>query len=184
MLCAYDIDPLIGHVEPLRHLAFFDTPKHGVNCFTLVVPLSHFGRSEAIFNAGVRVLDHTFVPALSLSRDRYARCAVAVIRALKITNTNMRYEALGRAIGLISDGDLWEARHRQQVEAILSIAAAVEKQRWGGGSTTIEPLDYSNVFRSHTTASARSVLAGPSAIKAHTTITKRLLNIVSTNAVG
>jgi acyl-CoA hydrolase len=43
---------------------------------------------------------------------------------------------------------------------------------------------YSNVFRSHKTASARSVLAGPSAIKAHTTITKRLLNIVSTNAVG
>lgn len=78
-------------------------------------------------------------------RLEYARCAVAVIRALKITNTTMRYEALGKAIGLIPDGHLWEARHRQQVEAILRIAAAVEKQRWGGGSTTIEPLDFDRI---------------------------------------
>jgi hypothetical protein len=53
---------------------------------------------------------------------------------LKITDRTMRYNELARAIGLMSDNDRWEPWHRQQIEAILQIAAAVERQRWGGRS--------------------------------------------------
>jgi hypothetical protein len=53
---------------------------------------------------------------------------------LKITDRTMRYNELARAIGLMSDNDRWEQWHRQQIEAILQIAAAVERQRWGGRS--------------------------------------------------
>jgi hypothetical protein len=59
---------------------------------------------------------------------QYARAAVAVIRGLKITDRKMRYSELARAIGLIPDDGHWEVWHRQQITAILSIAAAVEKQ--------------------------------------------------------
>jgi|SRR5258708_6585738 hypothetical protein len=58
----------------------------------------------------------------------YARAAVAVIRGLKITNGQMRYNELARAIGLIRDDDGWRPWHRQQITTILSIAAAVERQ--------------------------------------------------------
>jgi hypothetical protein len=78
-------------------------------------------------------------------RLEYARCAVAVIRALKITDRTMRYNELARAIGLMSDGHRWEPWHRQQIEAILHIAAAVEKQRWGGEATDIAPLEFERI---------------------------------------
>ena len=78
-------------------------------------------------------------------RLEYARCAVAVLRALKITDRTMRYNELARAIGLMSDNDRWEPWHRQQIEAILQIAAAVERQRWGGEATDIEPLEFDRI---------------------------------------
>ena len=57
----------------------------------------------------------------------------------------MRYNELARAIGLMSDKDRWEAWHRQQIEAILQVAAAVERQRWGGEATDIEPLEFERI---------------------------------------
>jgi hypothetical protein len=55
---------------------------------------------------------------------KYARRAVAVIRALKITDRTMRHNELARVIGIMSNQDRWEPCHRQQIEAILQIAAA------------------------------------------------------------
>lgn len=78
-------------------------------------------------------------------RLEYARCAVAVLRALKITDRTMRYNELARAIGLMSDSDRWEPWHRQQIEAILQIAHAVEQQRWGGEATDISPLEFERI---------------------------------------
>ena len=46
---------------------------------------------------------------------------------------------------LMSDNDRWEPWHRQQIEAILQIAAAVERQRWGGEATDIEPLEFDRI---------------------------------------
>ena len=78
-------------------------------------------------------------------RLEYARCAVAVLRALATSKTTMRYEGFARAIGLISDKDPWEVRYKQQVEAILRIAAAVERQVRGGRNEDIERLQFHRV---------------------------------------
>jgi hypothetical protein len=79
-------------------------------------------------------------------RLEYARCAVAVIRALKILGIKeMRYQQFGRAIGLIADGERWQPWHRQQVEAVLQAAAAIEKQHWGGEDKKIERLEFDRI---------------------------------------
>jgi len=78
-------------------------------------------------------------------RLEFARYAAAVLRALKIIDKTMRYNEFAKAIGLMSDSDQWEARHRQQVEAILHIVAAVERQQWGGGGTDLEPLEFERI---------------------------------------
>jgi hypothetical protein len=79
-------------------------------------------------------------------RLEYARCAVAVIRALKILGIKqMRYQQFGRAIGLIADGERWQVWHKQQVEAILHVTAAVERQHWGGEDKKIEPLEFDRI---------------------------------------
>lgn len=82
-------------------------------------------------------------------RLEYARCAVAVIRALKITDKKMRYHELGKAIGLIADNEQWQPWHQQQVKAILIIAAAVERQGLGGIDRTIDRLDFRRIVDQH-----------------------------------
>jgi hypothetical protein len=74
-----------------------------------------------------------------------ARAAVAVLRALKISNITMRYNEFAKAIGLIPDTESWLVQHKQQVEAVLHIVAAVERQRWGGTGTDIESLEFDRV---------------------------------------
>jgi hypothetical protein len=76
-------------------------------------------------------------------RLQYARAAVAVLRALKITGSTMRYGDLARAIGLIPDGGRWEAWHRQEVADILQLVAAVERQ--GTGKEGAEPLEFERI---------------------------------------
>ena len=75
-------------------------------------------------------------------RLEYARCGVAVLRALHITERNMTYERFARAIGLIADGERWVIKHREQVRAILRIIAAVEREGLGGRRRNIVPLDF------------------------------------------
>jgi hypothetical protein len=67
------------------------------------------------------------------ARLEYARAAVAVLRALKITDRTMRYADLARAIGLMSEDEKWEAPHRQQIRDILNLVAATERQAGGEG---------------------------------------------------
>lgn len=59
-------------------------------------------------------------------RLEYASAVVAVLRALKLSKTTMRYIDLARSIGLMSDADAWELRLRQQIEDILQLVAAAE----------------------------------------------------------
>ncbi|MGA8613472.1 MAG: hypothetical protein WB760_17575 [Xanthobacteraceae bacterium] len=73
----------------------------------------------------------------------YARAAVAVLRALKITGSTMRYGDLARAIGLIPDGGRWETWHRQEVADILQLVAAVERQ--GRSNEGAEPLEFERI---------------------------------------
>lgn len=79
-------------------------------------------------------------------RLTFARAAAAVIRSLEIRNTEMRYEELGRAIGLIADDEKWQAWHQQQVKALLIIVAAVERQGLGGRSKTTKLLNFNRII--------------------------------------
>ena len=78
-------------------------------------------------------------------RLEYARCAVAVLRALKIVDQGMRYEGFARAIGLIADNETWQPWHRQQTDAILQIAAAVERQGLGGRDKNFARLEFDRI---------------------------------------
>jgi hypothetical protein len=77
------------------------------------------------------------------ARLEYARCAVAVLRALKIVDKKMSYKDLGKAVGLISDPEVWEPWHQQQARDILNIAAAVEDQ---AASTPTEPIEFDRII--------------------------------------
>ena len=76
-------------------------------------------------------------------RLQYARAAVAILRALKITDSTMRYGELARAIGLIRDGGRWEPWHRQQVTDILHLAATAERQ--GHANPDTPPLEFERI---------------------------------------
>ena len=90
-------------------------------------------------------------------RLQYARVAVAILRALKITDSTMRYGELARAIGLIRDGGRWEPWHRQQVTDILHLAAAAERQ--GHANADAEPLEFERIVNAETRK------AGPGVVK-------------------
>jgi hypothetical protein len=79
------------------------------------------------------------------SRLGYARATVAVLRTLKITQTTMRYIDLARSIGLMSGHDRWEPRLRQQIEDILRLVAAAERQKGGGADVENEPLEFERI---------------------------------------
>jgi len=77
------------------------------------------------------------------ARLEYGRAAVAVIRALKISNRQMRYGEFARAIGLISDGEGWQPWHRQQVRDILNLVAATQRQ--AGENESFEQLEFERI---------------------------------------
>ncbi len=77
------------------------------------------------------------------ARLEYARAAVAVLRALRISDSTMRYGQLAAAIGLMSDNDRWEPWHRQQIRDILNLVAATERQ--AGENAGIEPLQFERI---------------------------------------
>src|SRR5260221_4834888 len=73
------------------------------------------------------------------ARLEYARAAVAVLRALKISGTKMRFGDFARAIGLMSDKEEWGIWYRNQISDILNLVAATERQ---GGNTDYEALQF------------------------------------------
>ena len=84
------------------------------------------------------------------ARLEYARTAVAVLRALKITGRTMRYGELAKAIGLISDGEAWHVSHRGQITDILNLAAATERQAnssSGADSLKTDALDFDRIVK-------------------------------------
>src|SRR5262249_23775068 len=85
----------------------------------------------------------------------YARCAVAVLRALAIRDAKMSYGDLAKAIGLIRADGGWKPWHRQQVPDILCIAAAVERF---GPSSAEPPLEFERIINEDTGQSGAGVL--------------------------
>jgi hypothetical protein len=71
-----------------------------------------------------------------------ARCAVAVLRALEISDAKMTYGDFARAIGLIRGDETWQVWHRQ-ITDILCIVAAVERLR---SPHNTEPLEYDRII--------------------------------------
>ena len=66
---------------------------------------------------------------------------VEVLRTLASNKQKMQYEEFARAIGLMARADIWTVQHRDQVTAILSVMAAVERDGRGGREKKIAPLE-------------------------------------------
>ena len=77
------------------------------------------------------------------ARLEYGRAAVAVLRALKIANSTMRYGEFAKAIGLMADGEDWQPWHRQQIGDILNLIAATERQ--AGQHTGVDSLEFDRI---------------------------------------
>ena len=73
-------------------------------------------------------MENKFKPLDVQARLEYARAAVAVLRALKLSDSRMRYNELARAIGLMAENENWDPWHRNQITDILNVVAAVEGQ--------------------------------------------------------
>jgi hypothetical protein len=82
-------------------------------------------------------------------RLEFALRGVAELRVQASNKTTMQYEDFARAIGLVAKTDKWEVRHRDQVTAILSIMAAVERQGLGGKDKSAPPLEFKWIVDKH-----------------------------------
>ena len=78
----------------------------------------------------------------------HSRCAVAVLRALKMTEQKMTYQQFARAIGLMADADTWNARYKTVVGEVLKLVAATEKRV--GKNSAIANLEYGRVVNART----------------------------------
>jgi hypothetical protein len=67
---------------------------------------------------------------------------VDVLRALASNKQKMQYEEFAKAIGLMAKTDAWTVQQREQVTAILSVMAAVERDGRGGRDKKIPPLEF------------------------------------------
>jgi len=65
-----------------------------------------------------------------------------VLRILATKKQQMQYEQFAKAIGLLAKTDVWTVQHRDQVTAILSVMAAVERDGRGGRDKNISPLEF------------------------------------------
>lgn len=77
------------------------------------------------------------------ARLECARAAVAVLRALQIADSTMRYSEFATAIGLMAEGSRWQPWHRQQIAGILRLVAVAEKQ--AGKNAGTQPLQYERI---------------------------------------
>jgi hypothetical protein len=76
------------------------------------------------------------------ARLEYARAAVAVLRALQVSNSTMKYRQFAIAIGMMAEDEEWKVWHRTQITAILNLTAAAEKQ---GRSADSRPLEFERI---------------------------------------
>jgi hypothetical protein len=76
------------------------------------------------------------------SRLEYARAAVAVLRALKITKSTMHHADFAKAIGLISASETFQQGHRAQITNILDLAHIAEATTRGGQAS----LDFTQLL--------------------------------------
>jgi hypothetical protein len=58
----------------------------------------------------------------------YAFSTVAILRHLEATDTTMRYNELGRVIGLIGPDERFNQGHRTQIADILNLAAVADSK--------------------------------------------------------
>lgn len=77
------------------------------------------------------------------TRLEIARAAVAVLRALSISNRTMTYGELARAIGMVGRDETWEARHRTQITDLMRLIGAVERQ--AGSAAQTNPIEYERI---------------------------------------
>jgi hypothetical protein len=82
-------------------------------------------------------------------RLEFASRGVDELRKLATNRKKMQYEDFAKAIGLMSPTDAWEVRHRDQVTAILSVMAAVERQGLGGRDKSVAPLNFAWIVNRH-----------------------------------
>src|ERR1700722_19396595 len=75
-------------------------------------------------------------------RLRFARRAVAVLRALAASGKKMRYNEFARKIGLMTANERWTAQYRDQTTATLRVVAAVEHYGLGGRDRGVKPLEF------------------------------------------
>jgi hypothetical protein len=76
----------------------------------------------------------------------YCRGAVAVLRALQISNSTMSYGDFARAIGLLDGTDAqWRPWHRRQIGDILYAVGALEKKARKGAQ-----LEYNRIVSAAT----------------------------------
>lgn len=74
---------------------------------------------------------------------------VTVLRQLVASNGTMQYDDFAQQLGLKSKTDTFTAQHRDQVTAILSVMAAVERQGLGGRDRIVAPLDFDRIVNKH-----------------------------------
>jgi hypothetical protein len=67
---------------------------------------------------------------------------VDVLRASAGNKQTTRYEDFAKAIGLMARTDIFTVQHRDQVIAILSVMAAVERDGRGGKDRNVGPLEF------------------------------------------
>jgi hypothetical protein len=90
-------------------------------------------------------------------RLEYARATLAVIRALQITDKTMSYDELARAIGLMTTTERWQPWHRQQLEGILQLVTAAERDARRGTRPDVNATEIARIVAVKDGPSAKGV---------------------------
>jgi hypothetical protein len=111
------------------------------------LPITSEGRFSPLGALGMGLVSHgsmrgeSNMKTLSVQgRLEFAHAGAAVLRALALLKTTMRYADFATAIGLKQEGEKWAPWHRQQVADILNLIAATERD--AGKKTGAAPLQY------------------------------------------
>ena len=73
-----------------------------------------------------------------------AQAAIAVLHALKISDSRMYYEDFAKAIGIMSEDEKWHISYRQPITHTLNLVAATARQ---AGSGEVESLQFERLVR-------------------------------------
>ena len=75
----------------------------------------------------------------SQTRLGCAQAGIAVLRALKISDSKLTYQDFAKAIGMMADDEKWEVWHRTQVRDVLNLMAATVRQ--AGEEISVLPFE-------------------------------------------